>query len=228
MTGWSATSRALSTRGAGSGASGSLPANSRFVALAPGRRGPPGGLTRPGRSLGSLGGLGSLPGSGNRPVPDHRGTLDPGLGRPGGRGLGPRGLAIMAASHNGRRAGALGPGRPSGQGFRIVQAVLDESASRRGAIDLTRGGMPRVTELLYLERDTDLPLPESVSLDPLSESEAIPPRLIWCPFERGSRDRVSRPVAGNLHFQPGHARARGSPFARRHHRGPSRHGPVRP
>ena len=68
------------------------------------------------------------------------------------------------------------------RGFRIVQAVLDESASRRGAIDLIRGGMPRVTELLYLERDTHLPLPESVSLDPLSESEAIPPRLIWHPF----------------------------------------------
>jgi GNAT superfamily N-acetyltransferase len=43
-------------------------------------------------------------------------------------------------------------------GFRVAQAVLDESASQRGAIDLTRGGMPRVTELLYLERDTKLPL----------------------------------------------------------------------
>ena len=68
------------------------------------------------------------------------------------------------------------------RGFRIVQAVLDESASRRGAIDLIRGGMPRVTELLYLERDTHRPFPESVSLDPLSESEAIPTRLIWHPF----------------------------------------------
>ena len=45
------------------------------------------------------------------------------------------------------------------RGFRIVQAVLDESASRRGALDLTRGGMPRITELLYLERETRVPLP---------------------------------------------------------------------
>ena len=45
------------------------------------------------------------------------------------------------------------------RGFRMAQAVLDESASRRGAIDLARGGMPRVTELLYLERDTRIPMP---------------------------------------------------------------------
>jgi len=68
------------------------------------------------------------------------------------------------------------------RGFRIVQAVLDESASYHGAIDLIRGGMPRVTELLYLERDTQNPLPGSVSLDPLAEPEAIPPRLIWRSF----------------------------------------------
>ncbi len=45
-----------------------------------------------------------------------------------------------------------------GRGFRLAQAVLDESAGPRAARDLTRGGMPRVTELLYLERDTALPL----------------------------------------------------------------------
>ena len=44
------------------------------------------------------------------------------------------------------------------QGFRIVQAVLDESASPRGSHDLAHGGMRRVTELLYLERDTNVPL----------------------------------------------------------------------
>jgi mycothiol synthase len=68
------------------------------------------------------------------------------------------------------------------RGFRIVQAVLDESASRRGAVDLIRGGIPRVTELLYLERDTQVPLPESGSLGPLSESETIAPRLVWRSF----------------------------------------------
>src|SRR5205814_6362660 len=45
------------------------------------------------------------------------------------------------------------------RGFRIAQAVLDESASHLGALDLTRGGMPQVTELLYLERDTKIPPP---------------------------------------------------------------------
>ncbi len=45
------------------------------------------------------------------------------------------------------------------RGFRLAQAVLDESAGRKATGDLTRGGMPRVTELLYLERETALPLP---------------------------------------------------------------------
>ena len=44
------------------------------------------------------------------------------------------------------------------RGFRLAQAVLDESAGFRAARDLKRGGMPPVTELLYLERDTSLPL----------------------------------------------------------------------
>jgi mycothiol synthase len=44
------------------------------------------------------------------------------------------------------------------RGFAIAQAVLDESATLRNAADLERGGMPRVTELLYLHRDTALPL----------------------------------------------------------------------
>jgi mycothiol synthase len=44
------------------------------------------------------------------------------------------------------------------RGFLLAQAVLDESAGFRAARDLKRGGMPRVTELLYLERDTSLPL----------------------------------------------------------------------
>jgi len=69
------------------------------------------------------------------------------------------------------------------QGVRIVQAVLDESASRRGAIDLIRGGVPQVTELLYLERDTHLPLPASGSLDALSGFEAIASRLVWRSFD---------------------------------------------
>jgi mycothiol synthase len=44
------------------------------------------------------------------------------------------------------------------RGFLLAQAVLDESAGSHASKDLARGGMPRVTELLYLERDTT-PLP---------------------------------------------------------------------
>jgi mycothiol synthase len=44
------------------------------------------------------------------------------------------------------------------RGFRIAQALLDESAPRHGAADLARGGMPHVTDLVYLERATTPPL----------------------------------------------------------------------
>ena len=61
------------------------------------------------------------------------------------------------------------------RGFRIVQSVLDESATCRGAGDLTRGGMPRITELLYLERETKLPLP--------MHPDDAPSRLDWSSFD---------------------------------------------
>lgn len=44
------------------------------------------------------------------------------------------------------------------RGFQIAQALLDESAPRRSAADLQHGGLPRVTELLYLERSTKMAL----------------------------------------------------------------------
>ncbi|AGA31596.1 GNAT family N-acetyltransferase [Singulisphaera acidiphila] len=50
------------------------------------------------------------------------------------------------------------------RGFRIVQALLDESAPRQGAADLEGGGMPHVTDLVYLERATTPPLEVSASL----------------------------------------------------------------
>jgi len=61
------------------------------------------------------------------------------------------------------------------RGYRIIQSVLDESATRHGAGDLTRGGMPRITDLLYLERETKLPL--------LMRSSEAPTRLEWCSFD---------------------------------------------
>ena len=45
------------------------------------------------------------------------------------------------------------------RGYRLAQAALDESAGPQAARDLTRGGMPRVTELLYLERERPPPCP---------------------------------------------------------------------
>jgi ribosomal protein S18 acetylase RimI-like enzyme len=58
------------------------------------------------------------------------------------------------------------------RGFLIAQALLDESAPRHGPSDLAHGGMPRVTELIYLERPTGVPLPVR---------PGVPP-LFWQPF----------------------------------------------
>ncbi|MFO0950210.1 MAG: GNAT family N-acetyltransferase [Isosphaeraceae bacterium] len=44
------------------------------------------------------------------------------------------------------------------RGFVLAQALLDESAPRQAAADLEAGGMPEVTELLYLELDTNCPV----------------------------------------------------------------------
>ncbi len=51
--------------------------------------------------------------------------------------------------------------------FKIAQALLDESSPRHGAADLASGGMPRVTELLYLERSTTRPLAIATDVPPL-------------------------------------------------------------
>ncbi len=66
----------------------------------------------------------------------------------------------------------------SARGYRLAQAVLDESAGPQAGQDLTRGGMPRVTELLYLERDTATPLSMAVASTP-----GVPgPCFEWRPF----------------------------------------------
>lgn len=44
------------------------------------------------------------------------------------------------------------------RGYRLAQALLDESAPRQAAGDLTAGGLPRVTDLIYLEGDTTRPI----------------------------------------------------------------------
>lgn len=68
------------------------------------------------------------------------------------------------------------------RGFQIAQALLDESSPPRGASDLAAGGMPRVTELVYLDRPTSVPLELAPDL----------PALDWESFgpstERGFRE----------------------------------------
>jgi mycothiol synthase len=64
------------------------------------------------------------------------------------------------------------------RGYRLAQAVLDESAGPQAGQDLTRGGMPRVAELLYLERDTATPMAPAGGL-----TRGTPgPAFLWRPF----------------------------------------------
>jgi mycothiol synthase len=44
------------------------------------------------------------------------------------------------------------------RGVRIAQALVDQSSPRQSSADLVRGGLPRITDLVYLERPTLLPL----------------------------------------------------------------------
>ena len=58
------------------------------------------------------------------------------------------------------------------RGFLLAQALLDESSPGQGAVDLTGGGMPRVTELVYLEGETSRELAVREGL----------PTIDWAPF----------------------------------------------
>ncbi len=58
------------------------------------------------------------------------------------------------------------------RGFLLAQALLDESAPSRGATDLAGGGMPHVTDLVYLEADTARAIPVRTGL----------PAIDWEPF----------------------------------------------
>ena len=72
--------------------------------------------------------------------------------------------------------------------FQLAQAVLDESATKQAAQDLTRGGMPRVTELLYLERETVIPLPaDEAKSARRNHTGSHSPRCVfnWRAFEPG-------------------------------------------
>ncbi len=53
------------------------------------------------------------------------------------------------------------------RGFILAQALLDESAPPQGAADLAAGGMPHVTDLVYLERETKSSVPVKTGLPPI-------------------------------------------------------------
>jgi mycothiol synthase len=78
-----------------------------------------------------------------------------------------------------------------GRGVRLAQALVEPGA-RRGAADLARAGMPRVTVLTYLGRDTGRPL------------AGVPaaPRLDWRPFAAATegefRDVLQQTYVGSL------------------------------
>ena len=65
------------------------------------------------------------------------------------------------------------------RGFRLAQAVLDETVPPHGSLDLARGGLPRVTELIYMERSTDLLLEP---LQPGSSGNSSLTAWEWVPF----------------------------------------------
>ncbi len=60
------------------------------------------------------------------------------------------------------------------RGFRIAQALVDASAPRTAAVDLSRGGMPRITALTYMHRDTARPMGRTFPRDR--------PSFDWRPF----------------------------------------------
>jgi len=70
------------------------------------------------------------------------------------------------------------------RGFRIAQALVDGSAPRTASADLERGGLPRVTVLTYLHRDTARPLGRAT--DPGR------PTFDWRPFGPSTEDDFRR------------------------------------
>lgn len=82
-------------------------------------------------------------------------------------------------------------------GFKLVQALLDESADAQAGRDLENGGLRRVTELLHLERETATPLQfagpppnpdNAIAQQPISDTGSTPAisssaRFLWRPFD---------------------------------------------
>jgi mycothiol synthase len=72
------------------------------------------------------------------------------------------------------------------RGFQIAQAMLDESAPAHAAHDLRRGGMPYVTDLLYLDRELTGELPPVDGVEAQSTRDQLSSRrsiFNWRAFE---------------------------------------------
>jgi len=80
------------------------------------------------------------------------------------------------------------------EGAAIVQAVIDETADPRSALDLTRGGMPRVTDLIFMRREVAAPWTLA--------SRSGGPKLHWRTLDEAGEDAFRKTLgatyAGSL------------------------------
>ena len=104
------------------------------------------------------------------------------------------------------------------RGFLLAQALLDESAPQHGAADLAGGGMPHVTDLVYLEADTARP-----ARRPRRTSRRSTGRRSGPTTEADFRAVLQATYVDSLDMPE----LEGHPLARRHPGQPPRRGPVR-
>lgn len=68
------------------------------------------------------------------------------------------------------------------RGIRLAQALVDDNQPKQTGLDLTRGGLPYVTDLLYLGRPTSNPLPVPPEI----------PNLEWQGYRPDRHDHFAR------------------------------------
>ena len=77
----------------------------------------------------------------------------------------------------------------AGRGYRIAQALVDRTSPRSAAGDLARGGMPRITHLIYLTRSTTPPLAVPPSV----------PRFLWSEYGPGTDEEFRAILSATYH-----------------------------
>jgi mycothiol synthase len=78
------------------------------------------------------------------------------------------------------------------QGYQVAQALIELGSPRRSSADLTRGGLPRVTELTYMARETSIPL-EISGFGPTFDWQSFAPHT-----EAAFRDVLQLTYVGSL------------------------------